>query len=86
MKLVVVSQNGCNPCTMVKNFLTNEEVKYFIFNLSIQESIEINGAKYNKEDFMGTPVTLLIDEDGEEIARVNGFSPPQLQVLIDQLS
>lgn len=79
MKLVVVSQNGCNPCTMVKNFLNGQEVEFESVNISeTPEGIEQYGV-------MSTPVTILIDEDGEEVTRVSGFNPPQLEVLISQL-
>ena len=78
MKLVVVSQNGCNPCTMVKNFLANEDVDFEVVNLS--ETPE------KQEDFgvMSTPVTILFDED-EEVSRVAGFKPDELEVLVSQL-
>lgn len=80
MKLVVVSQNGCNPCTMVKNFLNGEGVEFESVNISeTPDAIEEYGV-------MSTPVTILIDEEeGEEVARVAGFNPPQLEVLIEQL-
>lgn len=80
MKLVVVSQNGCTPCTMVKNFLNGEGVVFDEVNITTNpEAIEEYGV-------MSTPVTILIDEDDdEEIARVAGFDPPQLEVLISQL-
>jgi thioredoxin-related protein len=87
MELVVVSQNGCNPCNMVKNFLTNEkEVDFKVFNLTTDEFVEVDGIKFTADELgvMGTPVTILFDGD-EEVARVVGFNPPELEVLVDQL-
>jgi thioredoxin 1 len=81
MKLVVVSQNGCNPCQQVKNFLKDEGVEFELVNISeTPEAIEEYGV-------MSTPVTILIDEedDNEEIGRVNGFDEEAIEVLVDQL-
>ncbi len=78
MKLTVISQNGCNPCTMVKNHLDSLNADYDVINVSEdKDAIE----KYN---IMSTPVTLVLDGD-EEIARVSGFKPDDLEVLVDQL-
>jgi len=78
LKLTVISQNGCNPCTMVKNHLDSLNADYDVINVSEdKDAIE----KYN---IMSTPVTLVLDGD-EEIARVSGFKPDDLEVLVDQL-
>lgn len=78
MKLTVISQNGCNPCTMVKNHLDSLDANYDVINVSEdKDAIE----KFN---IMSTPVTLVLDE-GEEVARVSGFKPDDLEVLVDQL-
>lgn len=81
MKLVLFSQNGCNPCVAVKNFLNSEEVEFEAINLSEKENEE----KGKEFGIMSTPVTLLIDEDGEEVAKVVGFNELGLEVLISQL-
>jgi len=78
LKLTVISQNGCNPCTMVKNHLDSLDANYDVINVSEdKDAIE----KFN---IMSTPVTLVLDGD-EEIARVSGFKPDDLEVLVDQL-
>lgn len=86
MELVVVSQDGCRPCGMVKNLLEDREVDFRVFNLTIDKFIELDGVKITAEELgvMGTPVTILFDGD-EEVARVVGFNPPELEVLVDQL-
>lgn len=78
MNIKVISQNGCNPCQMVKNYLTEEGVEFEEVNISNDhDAIDVYSV-------MSTPVTILFDED-EEIARVNGFRPDDLDVLISQL-
>lgn len=78
MYIVVVSQNGCNPCQMVKNFIKNEDIEFTEVNISTDsDAIEKYGV-------MSTPVTILFDGD-EEIARVVGYNPPDIETLISQL-
>ena len=86
MKLVVVSQNGCNPCIMVKNYLDDADVEYKIFNLSDEEFVEVEGENLTSDDLaiMATPITILFD-GADEVSRVRGFDPEQLEVLISQL-
>lgn len=86
MKLVVVSQNGCMPCLMVKNFLNGNDVEFTEFNIHTQDKIEVAGEEFTREDLsiMSTPVTILFDED-EEIGRVAGKDLGDIQVLIDQM-
>ena len=80
MKIVLISQQGCNPCTMVKNYLLDNDVEFEYVNITEFPEKVID---YN---IMSTPVTILIDEDeDEEVARVAGFEPSHLDVLISQL-
>lgn len=74
-----MTQNGCVPCSHVKNYLNDRNVVYTPINVSEQrEYIE----KYN---LMSTPVSILIDEDGEELDRSNGYNPDELHGLIMQM-
>jgi len=78
MNLVLLTQNGCNPCTMVKNYLNSEKASFEVVNISVEsEAVE----QYN---IMSTPVLILLDGD-EEIARVAGFKPSDIDVLIEQM-
>lgn len=79
MELIVVSQTTCSPCKVLKNYLKNEEIPYKEVNLTDHpEEIE-------KYDVSSTPVTILMDSDGEEVARVNGFNPDEISDLASQL-
>lgn len=78
MKLVVITQTVCPYCDRVKNFLHGQDINFSAVNVdNDKNAIEEYGV-------MSTPVTILFDED-EEIARVVGFNPPELAVLIEQL-
>lgn len=78
MEIIVLSQNGCVPCSMVKKYLANEGVDF--------REINISEAPSAVEEFgiMSTPVTILMDE-GEEVVRVKGFAPDDLEALAEQL-
>lgn len=78
MELIVLSQNGCAPCKIVKKFLNDEEIAFTEYNISNQPE------KVSEYNIMSTPVTILMDED-EEIARINGFSPDDLLALAEQI-
>lgn len=78
MKLIVLSQTTCAPCKILKNYLNSEEVEFTEINIDIEpEAIE-------KYGITSTPVTVLMDDE-EEIVRVHGFSPDQIDDLIEQL-
>ncbi|WP_144509836.1 glutaredoxin family protein [Bacillus sp. FJAT-22090] len=78
-KLIKIYKQNCNPCTMVSGFLDSNSVVYDEFD--IMENTEL-AVKYG---IMSVPVTILLDNDGNEIARSNGFNPPELERLISQL-
>ncbi|MGG4434415.1 glutaredoxin domain-containing protein [Priestia megaterium] len=78
-KLIVLSQNGCNPCAMVKGHLNDLGVKFKEINLSI------NPAKGGEYGVMSAPVTILLDENDQEIKRSIGFKGYELEEMIAQL-
>lgn len=86
MELLVVSQNGCAPCKSVKHYLKINGVEYKEFNMTTEDSVEIDSVTFTIDDLEvgGTPTTILL-EDGEEIARTVGFKVNELDVLISQL-
>lgn len=75
MKAVVYSQPGCNPCTLVKNFLSNNGVE-----------IEVRDIRENSEfldelvalGFQSTPITVV---EGKK--PVAGFNPGLLNELFE---
>lgn len=78
MNLIVITQNGCDPCQRVKNYLNDEDVQFETVNINEDRSA------IDKYGVMSAPVTILMDED-EEVARVIGYQESEIDVLISQL-
>lgn len=78
MKILVLTQNQCRYCGMVKEYLDNEQVEYETVNMSDHPEYQ------EKYDVMGAPTILLLDE-GEVITKTTGFNPEVLDTLIEQL-
>jgi glutaredoxin len=78
MNILVLTQNNCRYCGMVKEYLNSNDVEYETVNMSELPEYQ---AKY---DVMGAPTVLLLDED-EVITKTTGFNPEILDTLIEQL-
>jgi len=78
MELIVLSQDGCAPCKVLKDYLTRELVEFTEVNLSKLPHLA------EHYSVMSTPVTVL-EEDGEEIARVHGFVPEDIMELAENI-
>lgn len=78
-KLIKIYKQNCNPCTMVSGFLDSKEVPYEEFD--VMENTDL-AVKYG---IMTVPVTILLDDEGNEVSRSTGFKPPELEGLISQL-
>lgn len=79
MKLLKLYQPKCTPCQFVENFLQDQGVEYESIDVSKQPEV---AGKYG---VMSTPVTILLDDNGEEVDRSAGFNPPKLESLIAKL-
>ncbi|MFK3936536.1 thioredoxin family protein [Alkalihalobacillus sp. NPDC078783] len=79
MKLIKLASPNCRPCEMVDNYLKDKEVEYETVLLTDYPEV---AAKY---EVMSTPVTILLDTEGEEVSRSIGFKPPELDELIKEL-
>lgn len=78
MEILVLTQNNCRYCGMVKGFLDEQQVEYETINMSEKPEYQ---EKYN---VMGAPTVLLLDED-EVIAKTTGFNEEVLNTMIEQL-
>lgn len=79
MKLIKLYQPNCRPCVFVENFLKDQGVKYESVN--VQENPDV-AAEYG---IMATPVTILLDDKGEEVQRSSGFNSEELEDMISKL-
>lgn len=80
MELVVLTQPTCAPCRVLKNYLTMEGVSFKEVN--VQEEPDY----IEQYEIYSTPVTLLLDSNGEAIEKVDGFSPDGIASLINKMN
>lgn len=78
-KLLKFEKENCPACTMVENFLADNNV--------VAEKVNpFNDPKLaTKFMISSVPVTILLDEEGNELDRSRGFNPTELEKLISQL-
>lgn len=79
MKLLKLEKYQCNPCNMVEIYLQNANVEYDKINIEDNPEVAV------QYGVMGVPVLLLLDDNGEEIDRVVGFNPREIDILINKL-
>jgi thioredoxin 1 len=79
MKIIKLEQPNCRPCMEVSLFLDSMGVKYESINILEQPHI---AAQYG---IMSTPVTILLDDNGNEVQRVVGNNRDELQKMISKL-
>jgi thioredoxin 1 len=64
---------------MVEQHLANNSVDYEKINIEDRPEIAM------QYGVMSVPVTILLDDDGQELNRVVGFNPDEIDKLIEQL-
>lgn len=79
-KLIKFETPGCRYCQMVENFLNENGVKSEKIN-----PLENPDSAVRFDIGMSVPVTILLDDDGNELGRSNGFNTEELDNLISQL-
>lgn len=77
--LLKLYQPSCRPCQMVSQFLESHNVKHEAINVLENTDVAV------KYGIMSTPVTILLDDEGNEIQRVIGFKPQELEEMISKL-
>jgi thioredoxin 1 len=78
-KLIKFEKENCPACTMVENVLNEQGVVAEKVNPFENPKLAV------KFEISSVPVTILIDEEGNEIQRSRGFNPDELQELISKL-
>ncbi|WP_404482582.1 thioredoxin domain-containing protein [Bacillus velezensis] len=79
MRLIKLEQPNCNPCKMVSNYLNEAGAEYETVDVTQKPEV---AAQY---EAMGVPVTILLNEQGEEVKRSIGFKPDELDELLKGL-
>lgn len=83
MKLIKFKQTVCPSCEILETFITEELGVNADVTYNISEGGEAleNAGKYG---IMGTPVLLLIDEEGKEVDRVAGVNPGRITEIFSK--
>jgi thioredoxin 1 len=79
MKLIKFEKENCAACLMVQNFLDTNDVSVEKINPFENPKLAAN--------FMisSVPVTILLDDEGNELQRSRGFNPDELESIISKL-
>ncbi len=75
-KIVKFEKENCNPCKQVSEFLDKKFVEYEKVNPFNNPELAV------KHKIRSVP-TVILFEDDEELKRVIGFKPEELQNLVD---
>lgn len=79
MKLLKFEKDNCPACTMVQNFLEAN-------NITVEKVNPFENPKLAASFMISSvPVTILLDDEGNEVNRSRGFNPIELEKLISQL-
>lgn len=78
-KIIKFEKDSCPACTMVENFLNDNGVK-------VEKVNPFDNPKLaTKYKISSVPVTILLDDEGNEIERSRGFNPEELEEMISKL-
>jgi thioredoxin 1 len=77
MKVIKFYKNGCAPCNSVGQILESNNVP--VENVNIYDDPD---AAFDR-NIMSVPVTILLDDAGEEVSRVVGLDIAGLQKLVE---
>lgn len=79
MKLLKLEKYMCGACNRLTSYLEGNGLPHDVVN--IEDNPEV-AAKYQ---VMAAPVLIALDEDGQEIDRVEGFYPDKIQDMLEKL-
>jgi thioredoxin 1 len=78
-KLLKFEKDNCVGCAMVEGYLESKGIKAEKINPFDNPELT---TKYN---ISSVPVTILLDDEGNEVKRVIGFKPAELEDIINSL-
>lgn len=70
---------GCAPCQTVENFLKEHNIEYTSINPFETEDVDL----VLKHNITTIPVTVLLDEKGNVLARKAGFNEKAMNHLVE---
>ena len=75
-KIIKLGLPTCRPCLAVNNYLDEYGADYR--DVDVSQNPEVAAI----HDIASVPVTILLDEEGEEIMRSVGFNPEELDEIL----
>jgi thioredoxin 1 len=79
MKLLKLEQPNCRNCGFVAAFLDDKGIKYTTVDVSKNTDVAV------KYGIMTTPVTILLDENNNEVQRSLGYNRSELEEIVSKL-
>ncbi|MDQ1850985.1 glutaredoxin domain-containing protein [Bacillus stercoris] len=70
MRLIKLEQPNCNPCKMVTNYLEQTDIQFETVDVTQEPEVAL---------------TILLNDQGEEVNRSIGFKPNELDELLKEL-
>jgi len=80
MKIIKFEQDACPNCIRVGAFLQGNEIEHEVVNVTKNPKKAIQ-----YKIGMAAPVTILVDDEGNEVQRSNGFNIAELEAMIAKL-
>lgn len=78
-KLIKFEKENCKPCEMVSDYLSSKNVEFEAINAYD------NPMKASKMKVRSVPTLMLIDTEGNEIKRIVGYNPQEIDLMIEEL-
>lgn len=78
-KLIKFEKDNCKPCEMVTEYLNSKNVEFEAINAYD------NPMKASKMKVRSVPTLMLLDSEGNEIKRIVGYNPQEIDQLIEEL-
>lgn len=78
-KLIKFEKDNCKPCEMVSKYLNSKNVEFEAINAYD------NPMRASKMKVRSVPTLMLLDNEGNEIKRIVGYNPQEIDQLIEEL-
>lgn len=78
-KLIKFEKDNCKPCEFVTQYLNDKGVEFEAINAYNDPM------KASKMKVRSVPTLMLLDNEGNEIKRIVGYNPQEIDLLIEEL-
>lgn len=78
-KLIKFEKENCKPCEMVSEYLNSKGVEFEAINAYD------NPMRASKMKVRSVPTLMLLDNEGNEIRRIVGYNPQEIDLMIEEL-